>query len=63
MNQFDYSNNGGLDKQFIDDLPTHNFKKKVNQMNEDEPQCTICMTAFEENEKVKTLLCFHQYHI
>ena len=31
-------------------------------VNQDERQCTICMTDFEQGEEILTLTCFHKYH-
>ena len=47
----------------LDDLPLKKFKSKTMQ-KPDEPQakCMICLGEFVENEKVRTLKCFHLFH-
>ena len=49
----------GLTKEKIKKIPEKPFHKALFDDNLD---CIICMEKFEENEKVKQLLCGHIFH-
>ena len=51
--------NKGLSKEKIKKIPEKPFHKALFDDNLD---CIICMEKFEENEKVKQLLCGHIFH-
>jgi len=51
--------NKGLTKEKIKKIPVKPFHKALFDDNLD---CIICMEKFEENEKVKQLLCGHIFH-
>ena len=51
--------NKGLSKEKIKKIPIKPFHKALFDDNLD---CIICMEKFEENEKVKQLLCGHIFH-
>ena len=57
----DPSNNGGFSEDQMKQFPEHVFHQQ-NGLNPDQCKCTICMSDFEENEKVKVLDCMHSYH-
>ncbi|GLJ38373.1 hypothetical protein SUGI_0781430 [Cryptomeria japonica] len=66
-NEFDYPDNdfptienSGLDKESLDALPIAEFKSQ--NMNED-LECVVCLSNFEENEKIRVLPnCNHSFH-
>lgn len=51
----------GMNEEQVAALPTTVFKKKVTKAGEEE-KCAICMTEFEDGEKVRELKCKHDFH-
>lgn len=51
----------GMSEEQVDALPTTAFKKKATKAGEEE-KCAICMTEFEDGEKVRELKCKHDFH-
>ncbi|GLJ38372.1 hypothetical protein SUGI_0781420 [Cryptomeria japonica] len=59
-NDFPTMENRGLDKDSLDALPTAEYKSQ--NMNED-LECVVCLSNFEENEKIRVLPnCNHSFH-
>ena len=47
-----------LTKQKIDTLPRRTFGRR-----EPVKKCTICISEYEEGDNIRTLPCFHEYHV
>ncbi|XP_046321295.1 E3 ubiquitin-protein ligase RLIM-like [Marmota monax] len=54
----DHNQPTGLTKQQIDDLAVRNIEK-----DDTLKACSICLTEFRENNKIRILPCSHEYHI
>ncbi|XP_074660121.1 uncharacterized protein LOC141912691 [Tubulanus polymorphus] len=48
----------GLETTAINQLPTHRF----NSSSARSLECSICMTEFENNDHLRILPCFHDFH-
>jgi len=48
----------------IGSLPVHNYRtpSKKKEGDNDNTECSFCLSEFVEGEKVKTLPCFHIFH-
>jgi len=50
----------------ISTLPIHKYKtptkKKKDDENNDNTECSFCLSEFQEDDKVRTLPCFHMFH-
>ena len=62
MPSSDHSNNGGISKQQSGNLIVTEYKDNKN-LAEEHRRCTICMTDFQDKEKIKILDCIHRYHV
>ena len=53
-----------LNVNVLDQLPQSEFKMSDLQKNatDGEKQCIVCLSDYEEGEKVLTLTCFHKFH-
>ena len=52
----------GLTKAQINILPTKKFQKSSVKEGESIPECHVCMCEYEENDKLRILPCFHNFH-
>ncbi|SPR01695.1 unnamed protein product (mitochondrion) [Plasmodiophora brassicae] len=50
----------GADKREIERLPTRTFDNQASSA--EEQSCSICLEAFAQGERVRTLLCLHVFH-
>ena len=61
---FEYKVNRKLShKIFFHDIPIFQpLGKKIENSEEEQERCTICLSDYEAQEKMRRLPCFHQFH-
>ncbi|XP_078157934.1 uncharacterized protein LOC144553582 isoform X2 [Carex rostrata] len=47
----------------VNSLPSKNYTKNVIRYNDDVEQCYICLTEYEEGDKIRVLPCNHEFHM
>mmetsp|Transcript_28706 Transcript_28706/g.46415 ORF Transcript_28706/g.46415 Transcript_28706/m.46415 type:complete len:779 (+) Transcript_28706:338-2674(+) len=54
----------GLSASDISRLPIRTFRERVeSEEDNSNTQCMICINSFESGERLRTLPCFHAYHV
>jgi len=52
-----------LTKEIKENLPVFNFdKSKAGNLSEESKSCQICISEFEDQDKIMLLPCLHKYH-
>jgi hypothetical protein len=52
----------GLDRRDINKLPVKTFQKADLATNEPVPECNICISEYEEGDRLRILQCLHKFH-
>ena len=61
--------NKGLDESEISALPISRYIRRDSVSEQDTQdimecsECRICLSRFEENERLRTLPCLHRFHL
>eukprot|EP00455_Lapot_gusevi_P049686 TRINITY_DN708_c0_g2_i1.p1 TRINITY_DN708_c0_g2~~TRINITY_DN708_c0_g2_i1.p1 ORF type:complete len:398 (+),score=44.49 TRINITY_DN708_c0_g2_i1:99-1292(+) len=54
----------GASAEQISSYPTHRFQKtEASERHADRKNCVICMNDFENGDELRTLHCFHSFHV
>lgn len=49
-------------KEVVDNIPMKVYGKSKARVNQDVPQCYICLVEYEDGEFIRTLPCQHEFH-
>lgn len=68
---FDLSSLKGLTKEEIDRFPTTTWKEEdfdeeeniLEEVEKDGKKCVVCYCEFESGEQVRSLACWHRFHM
>ncbi|KAL0907922.1 hypothetical protein M5K25_022378 [Dendrobium thyrsiflorum] len=49
-------------KEAVDNIPLKVYVKSKTHLNQEVPQCYICLVEYEDGEFIRTLPCQHEFH-
>lgn len=53
----------GLDQRAIERIPVLTYRKSSSRRTSDDDKCAVCLSEFQNGDKVKRLKCKHYFHV